>query len=204
MEIGRLHIITPEDRFPVASAHEAVLAGAPILQLRLKSLDDRLCFALASQVADLCTSSETSLIINDRVDLAQAVDADGVHLGADDLPVEVARHILGPNAVVGGTVRDPEAARRAETAGASYLGVGPVFSTSTKDGLPDPLGPERVGEIAAAVSIPVIAIGGVTPDRTPALIETGVHGVAVVGAVWSAPDPATVVEEMLALVGETR
>lgn len=201
MVIGRLHVITPQDRSPVACAREAAAAGSPVVQLRIKDTSDRDRFALTEQVADVCTAHGTTLIVNDRVDLAQAVGADGVHLGADDLPVAAARKVLGPEKLIGATVRDTEAARRAEDEGASYLGVGPAYTTSTKYGLPDPLGPERIGKVASAVGIPVIAIGGVTPDHVPTLLGAGAHGVAVVGAVWSASDPGDVVHQILSLMG---
>lgn len=201
MEIGRLHVITPQGRSPVTCVKEAAAAGAPVVQLRLKGIPDRARFSLAEEVAGVCAATGTTLIVNDRVDLAQAVGASGVHLGADDLPVAVARRLLDPGTVIGATVRDPEGARVAEEEGASYLGVGPAYVTSTKDGLPDPLGPKRIGEVASAVGIPVIAIGGVTPDQIPALLNAGAHGVAVVGAVWSAPDPGEQVRQMLSLMG---
>lgn len=173
-----------------------------MVQLRLKGIPDRARFTLAEEVSAVCAATGTMLIVNDRIDLAQAVRANGVHLGTGDLPVAVARR-LDREMVIGATVRNPEAARRAEEEGASYLGVGPAYATSTKDGLPDPLGPDRIGEVASAVSIPVVAIGGVTPDRVPALLAAGAHGVAVISAVWSAPDPGEVVRQILSLMGAT-
>lgn len=202
MEIGRIHIITPPDGSPITSAAEAASAGAPVIQLRLKDMSDRARFEVARRVSDVCAVNGTRLIINDRADIAQVADADGVHLGADDLPVEAVRRVLGPGRLIGATARNPDSARAAEAAGATYLGVGPAYLTSTKDGLPDPLGPERIGEIASAVRIPVIAIGGVTPERIPSLLAAGAHGVAVVRAVWSAPNPADVVRQMLTLIEE--
>jgi thiamine-phosphate pyrophosphorylase len=109
-------------------------------------------------------------------------------VGADDLPVAAARRLLGPAAVLGATCRDAAGARAAVTDGASYLGVGPAYRTSTKDGLPDPLGPDGVAAVARAVpGVPVIAIGGITPGRVP----RGVHGVAVAGAIARDPVRAT-------------
>src|SRR5205823_15043548 len=107
----------------------------------------------------LCRPAGVTCLVNDRLHVALAVGADGGHVGADDLPVAAARRILGPYAVLGATARDPETARRAVADGASYLGVGPAYPTSTKGGLPAPIGPAGVAAVAAAVPVPVIAIG---------------------------------------------
>ncbi|MBO0729889.1 MAG: thiamine phosphate synthase, partial [Acidimicrobiaceae bacterium] len=129
-------------------------------------------------------------------DVALATGA-GVHLGAEDLPVAVARRLLGPDAVVGGTARNPGTATALVEAGATYLGVGPCYTTATKDGLPPAIGPGGVAAVAGAVDIPVIAIGGVTLDRVPELLAAGAYGVAVVDAVAGAPDPDAAVRELL-------
>ncbi len=150
-----------------------------------------------NQKPSTVTGEAHTCLVNDRVDLALAVGADGVHVGGDDLPVDVARRLLGEHALVGATCRNPEAARRAVDAGASYLGVGPAYVTSTKTGLPDPMGPGGVEAIARAVSIPVIAIAGVTAGHVPELLDAGAWGVAVVGAVYGAADPAGAVAELL-------
>ncbi|HZE41400.1 MAG TPA: thiamine phosphate synthase, partial [Stackebrandtia sp.] len=152
---------------------------------------------LAIHLKDLCDAAGATCLINDRLDVALAVEAHGGHVGARDLPVPAARGILGGHALVGGTCREPETARALRRAGASYLGAGPAFATTTKDGLPDPLGPERIGRIAAAVDIPVIAIGGVTAERVDALIAAGAHGVAVVGAISRAADPYRATRDLL-------
>jgi thiamine-phosphate pyrophosphorylase len=112
-----------------------------------------------------------------------------VHLGANDMPVRAARGALGPDFVVGGTARDPGTARRLQDEGATYLGVGPVYATATKDGLPDPIGLDGLRAVVDAVTIPVIAIAGITAERVPAVVDAGAHGVAVVGAVAAAADP---------------
>jgi thiamine-phosphate pyrophosphorylase len=113
----------------------------------------------------------------------------------------VARRVLGVGAVLGATARTPAQAREAVAAGATYLGVGPAYSTSTKDGLPPPIGPDGVGAVVAAVpGTPVIAIGGITARRVPELLAVGAYGVAVVGAVCAAPDPARAAAELLATI----
>ncbi|MDE0237939.1 MAG: thiamine phosphate synthase [bacterium] len=141
------------------------------------------------------------VIVNHRVDSPPAVGAAGVHGGADDLPVPVLRSLLGPEALVGGTARDPDTALRHQADGASYVGVGPVYTTATKDGLPDPLGPAGVEKVAAAVDIPVIAIAGITAPRVPELMDAGAHGVAVIGAVAHAADPVAATAELLEVLG---
>src|SRR5690606_15555463 len=114
---------------------------------------------------------------NDRLHVALAVGAAGGHVGADDLPVDAARRVLGPTAILGATCREPAGATAAVAAGASYLGVGPAYPTATKTGLPDALGPAGVAAVAAAVpQTPVIAIGGITADRVAPLLAAGAYG----------------------------
>jgi thiamine-phosphate pyrophosphorylase len=202
-ELARLHVITHAGSLgATAAAVEQVLAGgAPLVQLRVKEGTDRCRWQLAADVATLCRAAGAQLVVNDRADIAAGVGADGVHLGADDLPVSAARVVVGPAALIGATCRDADQARRAENDGADYLGVGPAFATSTKSGLPEALGPAGVGRVARAVGIPVIAIGGVTAERTVALLEAGAWGVAVCGSVYSATDPRAAVEALVRAVG---
>lgn len=199
MGLGRLHVITDArpGRHVLAVVIAALEAGAPVIQLRAKSLGDRELYELASRVVDECASRDACCIVNDRVDIALAVGATGVHVGSGDLPVPVARDLIGDTRVLGATARDPETARRHEAAGASYLGVGPAFSTGSKDGLPAPLGPEGIARVAAAVSIPVIAVAGVTASRVPELLGAGAFGVAVISAVSEADDPGAATKRLL-------
>ena len=198
--LGRLHVLTDtrdgRDAVPVVSA--ALSAGAPVVQVRAKGGTDRELHDLAERVARLCDAAGALCLVDDRVDIALAVGAGGTHLGAHDLPLAAARRLAGPRHVLGGTARDPRLARELVAAGADYLGVGPAASTSTKAGLPAPLGIEAVGAVAAAVDVPVIAIGGVTVEHVPALLAAGVHGVAVVTAVSAAADPAEATRVLLA------
>jgi len=192
--IGRLHLVT--DSLSVVAA--GLAAGAGTIQVRVPdSATDRDCYDLAARVLDLCRAAGALCLVNDRLHIALAVGADGGHVGADDLPVAAARRVLGPAAVLGATARDPDTARRAVADGASYLGVGPAYVTSTKDGLPDPIGPAGIAAVARAVDVPVIAIGGVTVDRVGELRRAGAYGVAVVGAVSAAPDPGRATKLLL-------
>lgn len=204
--VGRLHVITDTraGRAPITDVEAVLDAGAPVVQLRAKGLPVGDLYALASVVGRACAEHKALLIVNDHVDIALAVGAGGVHLGAGDLPVPVARRLLGTSVELGATARDPESARRRQAEGATYLGVGPAFASTSKDGLPAPLGIEGVGRVADAVSIPVIAVGGVTADRVPELLAAGAHGVAVIAAVSEAPDPGVATKELLAALEATR
>lgn len=201
--LPRLHVITPAGgpAVAVAAVDDALAAGAPLVQLRVKGGTDRSRWRLAADLVVRCREAGVALVVNDRVDIAAAVGADGVHLGADDLPVDAARAILGPGSLIGATCRDAESARRAEAEGADYLGVGPAFATSTKIGLPEALGPSRVGRVAAAVGVPVIAVGGVDVERARTLIEAGAWGVAVCGAAFATADPRGAIESLVTAVG---
>lgn len=201
----QLHVIVDS-----VSAAEAVLDGAAkhgqrdasvALQVRLKAGSDRERLAIAGAIAELCTAAGLWCIVNDRVDIALAVGATGVHVGAEDLPVATIRRLAPPALVVGGTARDPLTAHRLASQGATYLGVGPTFETASKNGLPPPLGPNGVAQVAGAVDIPVVAIAGITPDRITEVFAAGASGVAVISAVADAPDPAAAVAHLLEALG---
>jgi thiamine-phosphate pyrophosphorylase len=179
-----LHIVT--DSLDVVRG--AVAQGPVAVQIRVKT-SDRLAYQLTLAALPLCRAAGALCLVDDRVGVALATGADGVHVGADDLPVAAVRRVLGPAAVVGATCRNPEQARAAVADGATYVGVGPAFATSTKDGLPSPLGPAGVAAVVAAVpGTPVIAIGGITPERA-ATLDT--YGIAAVSAVAADPARAT-------------
>lgn len=202
--LGRLHVLTDarDGRDAMGVAARAIEAGAPVMQLRVKGCTDRELYDLGTRLMAICTRYGTTCIVNDRVDIALAIGAHGTHLGADDLSVTAVRRVAGPGHLIGGTSREPGHAATLVAEGADYLGVGPAYPTSTKDGLPAPLGPERIGAVARAVPVPVIAIGGVTADRIPQLIEAGAYGVAVVGAVSDATDQARATRVLLAALAE--
>jgi thiamine-phosphate pyrophosphorylase len=200
--IGRLHVLTDAraGRDALGTTTLALAAGAPVVQLRAKDVTDRELYDLGNRLVALCAEHGALCIVNDRVDIALAIGAHGTHLGADDLPVAVVRRVAGPTHLIGGTAREPAHAAELAAEGADYLGVGPAYATSTKDGLPAPLGPLGIGAVAAAVSVPVIAIGGVTVDRVPELRVAGAYGVAVVSAVSDAVDPAEATRKLMAAV----
>lgn len=200
--LGRLHVVTDlrPGRDAVAVVSAALAAGAPVIQVRVPDhTTDREAYEFALRIRALCTHHKATCLVNDRLHIALAVGADGGHVGADDLPVAAARALLGPAAILGVSCRTPTDARAAVAAGADYLGVGPAYQTTTKDGLPEPLGPAGVGAVATAVpDTPVVAIGGVTVEQVASLRAAGAYGVAVVAAVSGAPDPAEATAALLA------
>ncbi|WP_436923083.1 thiamine phosphate synthase [Halosimplex amylolyticum] len=206
-----VYLVTQErlsgDRTTRDVVEAAIAGGVDVVQLREKDRCARERYHLGRKLRTLTREAGVTFVVNDRVDLARAVDADGVHLGDDDLPVPVAREQLGPDAVVGRSVSFVEDARRAERAGADYLGVGAVYETGSKDDIDDDeygIGPERVGEIADAVDIPVVGIGGVTADNAGPVIEAGADGVAVITAITRADDPEAATRELGAGVADAR
>jgi thiamine-phosphate pyrophosphorylase len=194
-----LHLLTDvrggRDALGVVAA--AVAAGAPVVQVRAKDCTDRVLYDFAGRVMAICSAHGTTCIVNDRVDVACAIGAQGTHLGAEDLPIAAVRHVGGPEHLIGGTARDPEHALELVAAGADYLGVGPAYATTTKAGLPAALGPAGIAAVARAVGVPVIAIGGVTAERVPELLAAGARGVAIVSAVSAASDPADATRQLL-------
>jgi thiamine-phosphate pyrophosphorylase len=201
--LGRLHVVTDarDGRDALTVVDAALSAGAPVIQVRAKRRTDRELFDFTVRVVRACRAAGATCLVNDRADVAVAAGAAGVHVGAEDLPVTAVRTVVGPDRIVGGTARHPVSAAALVGAGADYLGVGPAFGTSTKDGLPDPLGPAGIGAVAGAIDRPVIAIGGVTAARVPDLLAAGAYGVAVVSAVSDAADPAAATRELLRALG---
>jgi thiamine-phosphate pyrophosphorylase len=203
MSLGRLHVLTDAraGRDAIGVAEQALRAGAPVIQLRVKGHTDRELYDLGVRLVAACTEHGASCIVNDRVDIALAIGAQGTHIGADDLSVATVRRVAGPGHLIGGTAREPGQAAALVDEGADYLGVGPAYETSTKDGLPGPVGPAGIGAVAQAVRVPVIGIGGITADRVGAVLAAGAYGVAVVGAVCDAADPGRATVELLRALG---
>lgn len=204
--LGRLHVLTDarSGRAPLDVVAGALSAGAPVVQVRAKGCTDRELYDFALRVAAMCAEHDATCLVNDRPDVALAVGAAGCHLGAQDLPLAAARRVGGAAFLVGGTARDPATAGLLVAEGADYLGVGPAYVTVTKDGLPYPLGAPGIAAVAAAVGVPVVAIGGVSAQRVPELLAAGAYGVAVVAAVADAADPAAATRALLAALGGAR
>lgn len=170
-------------------SEQALRGGMTALQLRASGWTDRARLDAALRLREIANRYDALFIVNDRVDLALASDADGVHLGVDDLPVSYARRLMGERAVIGYSPEHVDDAKRAIADGASYLGVGPVYRTSTKNDAGEPIGVEGIRSIARAVRVPVIGVGGISLHNACAVVEAGAAGVAVVSAVFRADDP---------------
>lgn len=184
---------------PLLQVIEAALAaGAPAVQLRDKDGDAATLVQSARALIRPVRAAGALLFVNDRLDVAVAAGADGVHLGPDDMPVDAVRRVAPPQFLIGYSTDDPALARQAERDGASYIGCGAVFGTTTKTEVGDErVGLERLADVVRSVSIPVVAIGGITPANIQDVRQTGAAGAAVVSTVMSAPDPGEVVRRLL-------
>lgn len=177
-------------------------AGVRGFQVRDKSLSTAELLALTGQVIDAVRPYGAQVVVNDRLDVALAAGADGVHLGADDLPVRTARDLAdraAPGLLVGATCRTRAAVVEAADDGADYAGFGPVFASASKTGLPDPLGADAVR--AAAGVLPLVAIGGIDATNAGTVRAAGADAVAVIGAIWREPDPVQAAKELVTAVG---
>jgi thiamine-phosphate pyrophosphorylase len=189
--VPRLHVIVvPTREDPALVLTRTVLdAGAPLVQIRVKGASDREQLRLVEPLVTLAHEFGARAVVNDRADVCVATRADGVHGGADDLGVAPMRAVVGADRLVGGTARDPATAAELAAAGADYLGVGPVYATTSKTGLPAPIGVATIERVVAATDVPVIAIAGITVERVTEVVGAGAHGVAVISAIVAAPDP---------------
>ena len=190
LDAARLYAITPDaEPDAVVRLVGAVLrGGADIVQLRHKTLARGTLLHLARRLAAIVHDAGRLFIVNDQLDIALLAGADGVHLGADDLPLEAARRVAGEGFVIGASANTPELARRAVAAGADYIGAGPAFATAVK---PEKavIGPQGVAAVTAAVAVPVFAIGGVEAANLDQLLAAGVHRVCVIRGLAEAADP---------------
>lgn len=177
----------------------ALKGGATFVQLREKELAESSYREEAGRIRDLCRSWKVPFVINDNVELAAELDADGVHVGQSDLEAETARRILGPDKIIGVSVKTVEQALKAQAAGAAYLGVGAVFPTQSKQDA-DSITRDALTGITRAVEIPVVAIGGIQEHNIMELTGCGVHGVAVISALFAQPDIRLATQRLKALV----
>ena len=180
-----------EPRDVIARARALAVPGVKVMQVRAKAVADGLLYEIASAVAAVCRSMSVALVINDRVDIAMAVGAAGVHLGSDDLPLSAARRILPAGIFVGRSTDSPDEAREAAEAGADYIAWGACFPTATKPDAAAQEGPSALARVRAAIPrTPLVAIGGITADRIPLVAAAGADCFAVIGALRDATDPA--------------
>ncbi len=180
---------------------ESLKGGATMIQLREKHLDHEHLLKEAKEIKELCRKYQVPFLINDDVDLAVEVDADGVHVGQHDMEAGEVRKKIGPNRILGVSAQTVEQALLAQQAGADYLGVGAVFPTGTKDDA-DAVSIQTLGEICRAVSIPVVAIGGIGQHNVMQLAGSGICGIAVVSAIYAQPDIQNAASTLHALAKE--
>jgi thiamine-phosphate diphosphorylase len=200
--IAGVYVVT--DRFinpsrsHVDIAKAAVAGGACAVQLRDKEATTRQLLEWARAIRDITLRTDTLFIVNDRVDIALAADADGVHVGDDDMPVPVARRLLGAGKIIGRSVANEDEALKAVTEGADYVSIGSVFATSTKPDAGEPVGVEMVRRVRQVLppDYPLVAIGGITLQNAAAVFEAGADAVAVVSAVVCADDPVEAVKQL--------
>lgn len=169
---------------------ESLEGGVTILQLREKDIDEKFFVEEAKELKTLCGQYNVPLIINDNVEIAKKIDADGVHLGQGDMDIEEARKILGPEKIIGITAKTIEQAKEAQMKGADYLGSGAIYTSGTKQNAKR-LSVEELKSICASVEIPVVAIGGLTYENIDVLKDSGISGIAVVSAIYASTDIKT-------------
>jgi thiamine-phosphate pyrophosphorylase len=175
---------------------EAIDGGAQMIQFRNKESSDDDFLKIASSLRNLCRDKSIPLIINDRVMIAKKIEADGVHVGEEDLSVTEARKILGSNKIIGRTTRNIEQAKSAQDEGADYIGLGPVFYTDSKE-IGMPIGVEVVGKVTTVLKIPVFAIGGINLNNLNQLLEAGGKRIAVISSVFLSKDIKSSAEVLL-------
>ena len=182
---------------PVALAQTMLDAGASIIQLRLKDVNSRDFLAAARSITAFCRARGATLILNDRVDIAMLANAHGVHLGQDDLPLDAARRLAGPDMIIGISTHTVEQARTAENGGADYIGFGPIYAGGLRNN-PSGKGLDNLREIRAAVKIPIVAIGGITETTIPEVLTAGADAAAIITDVLTAPSISAKVRSILA------
>ncbi len=184
----------------IAATQAALNAGVTMLQFRAKHHSDRAILEMATPVRRLCRAAAVPFIMNDRLDLAFASRADGIHLGVDDLPLPVARSLGGPDLIIGYSPETDAQISAAAEAGASYLGIGPIFSTSTKQDAGAPLGLEEFSRRRMLGGLPTVGIGGINAANAASVMSTGADGIAVISAILRAQDSALATGELLATI----
>ncbi len=175
---------------------EAIKGGVTVVQIREKTAETLDFYNLALKVKKITTEYNVPLIINDRVDVALAIDADGVHVGQSDMPCDVTRRLIGDDKILGVSAATVDEAQKAQKDGADYIGTGAVFPTATKDDAPS-ITKDDLKEVVKSIDIPVVAIGGINHDNASELNDTGIAGLSVVSAIMSADDPKKSSEELL-------
>jgi thiamine-phosphate diphosphorylase len=180
----------------VSTVEAAIAGGVSMVQLRAKWLSDLERFNLATKIRSVCRGHNVQYLVNDRIDIALAVGADGVHLGVSDLPIEAARSISGSGFIIGYSPESNDQLRSAVNRGADYLGIGPVFGTATKADAGSALGLEELANRVRLGGLPAVGIGGINSGNAESVINAGAAGVAVVSAILGADDPTSAARQL--------
>ena len=192
-QIGRLHVLTDtvlQSRFShLELARMAIKGGADTIQFRQKIGATREMIEIVRQLKQLCLDSGITLIVNDRVDVAIAAEADGVHLGQNDFPIALARKLLGKSRIIGGSAASLEEARKCLAEGTDYIGFGPVYPTTSKADADPVTGIKLLKQVVEIIPLPIIAIGSINIENTPEVIRAGAQGIAVISAVCCQENP---------------
>jgi thiamine-phosphate pyrophosphorylase len=200
-QIGRLHVLTDcvlQSRFShVELTRMAIAGGADTIQYRQKTGSTREMIDVAREMKLLCANAAIQFLVNDRVDVALAAEADGVHLGQEDFPIPLARRLLGRHAVIGGSAATMDEARKCVSDGADYVGFGPVFPTGSKDDAGPVAGITELQRVVRAIPLPVVAIGGITAANVPDVLQVGAVGIAVISAVCCQENPEVATRTLL-------
>ncbi|WP_447471453.1 thiamine phosphate synthase [Vibrio harveyi] len=203
MNAYRLYLVT-DDQQDLATlkrvVRKAVEGGVTMVQVREKHGDARAFIERAQAVKDILKDTDVPLIVNDRVDVALAVDADGVHLGQSDMPAIIARELIGPNKILGLSIENEEQLAEADSLPIDYIGLSAIFATPTKTNTKKHWGIDGLKMALETTSLPIVAIGGINESNIPQLSATGVHGLALVSAICHADDPKTASEYLLGLM----
>jgi thiamine-phosphate pyrophosphorylase len=201
-KIGVLHVITDtilQCRFTHAQLAEmAIKGGADTIQFRQKTGNTSELVKAAQTVKSVCAQHQIPLMVNDRADVTLAIDAAGTHFGQDDLPIAIGRRILPPEMIIGASAKTEAKILEAISAGADYIGFGPIYPTSSKPDAESPKGLEALRQMCEIAQCPVIAIGGITTETAYDVIRAGAHGIAVISAVCAQPDPVCATSRLLA------
>ena len=175
---------------------QAIDGGVGTVQLREKDLSTRDLYSLAKEIRGITERKGANLIINDRVDIATAVDADGVHLGWQSLEIDTVRRMIGQDKIIGFSAHSLEEAERAENSGADYISISPIFDTVNKDYFIEPLGVGEIGKIKAQINIPVIALGGINENNVSKVLKSGADGIAMISAILLSDSPGQAVKRI--------
>jgi len=187
----------------LSDVRNAVEAGCRIVQYREKSRSTKQMVEEASLIKEICRD-KAIFLVNDRIDVAMAVDADGVHIGQDDMPIAIARQLLGNEKIIGLTVHDLREALEAEREGADYAGLSPIFGTSTKKDAGEGIGPERIREVKEALSIPIVTIGGINKENCVSVVRGGADSLVAISAIVCSDDVKSETGDFIEIICSTK